>query len=66
MSEPRGAAEIRSEIAAERAGLDADLDALKTELRALMPFVAGAFALLALLVFRRSLFAALRMIWRLV
>jgi hypothetical protein len=65
MSEKRGAEEIRAEIAAERQSLDADLSALKAELRSLVPLVAAGLAVVALVTFRKSATAGLRMIWRL-
>jgi hypothetical protein len=65
MSEKRGAQEIRAEIAAERQGLDADLSALQAELRSLVPLVAAGVAVVALVTFRKSATAGLRMIWRL-
>ena len=65
MSEQRGAEEIRKEIAAERQRLDADLDALRGELRSLVPVVAAGLAVVALVTFRKSTTAGLRMIWRL-
>jgi hypothetical protein len=66
MSEKRGAEEIRKEIAAERQRLDADLDALQAELRSLVPLVAVGLAVVALVTFRKSATAGVRMIWRLV
>ena len=66
MSETRGAEEIRREIAAEREGLNADLDALKAEIRSLLPFVAASLAVVALVTFRKRAGAGLRMIRRLV
>ena len=65
MSEKRGAEEIRAEIAAERQRLDADLTALQAELRSLVPLVAAGLAVVALVTFRKSATAGLRMIWRL-
>ena len=65
MSEQRGAEEIRKEIAAERQRLDADLDALRGELRSLVPLVAAGLAVVALVTFRKSTTAGLRIIWRL-
>ena len=66
MSENRGTQEIRNEIAAERDGLDADLNALKAELRSLVPVVAAGLAVVALVTFRKQAGAGLRMIWRLI
>ncbi len=66
MSENRGTEEIRNEIAAERDGLDADLDALRAELRSLVPVVAAGLAVVALVTFRKQAGAGLRMIWKLI
>jgi len=66
MSENRGTEEIRNEIAAERDGLDADLNALRAELRSLVPVVAAGLAVVALVTFRKHAGAGLRMIWRLI
>jgi hypothetical protein len=66
MSETRGTTEIRAEIAAERQRLDADLSALKAELRSLVPLVVGGLALVALVTFRKKARAGLLMIWRLI
>jgi hypothetical protein len=66
MSEARGAEEIRKEIAAERQGLDADLNALKAEIRSLVPLAVAGLAVVALVTFRKSTRAGLRMIWRLI
>jgi hypothetical protein len=66
MSENRGTEEIRNEIAAERDGLDADLNALRAELRSLVPVVAAGLAVVALVTFRKQAGAGLRMIWRLI
>jgi hypothetical protein len=66
MSESRGTAEIRAEIAAERQRLDADLNALRTELRSLVPLVGAGLAVVALVTFRKQARAGLSMIWRLV
>ncbi len=66
MSEKRGPDQIRKEIAAERNLLDADLNALRSELRSLVPLVAAGLALVAIVTFRKSAGAGLRMIWRLV
>jgi hypothetical protein len=65
MSEKRGSAEIRTEIAAERQRLDADLNALQAEVRSLVPVVAAGLAVVALVTFRKSARAGLRMIWKL-
>ena len=64
MSEKRGAEEIRNEIAAERQGLDADLDALQAELRSLLPLAVAGLAVVALVTFRKSTRAGLQFIWR--
>jgi hypothetical protein len=66
MSETRGTAEIRAEIAAERDRLDADLSALRAELRSLVPLVAAGLAVVALVTFRKKARAGLLMIWRLI
>jgi hypothetical protein len=66
MSENRGTKEIRTEIAAERQRLDADLNALKAEVRSLVPLIALGVAVVALVTFRKSTSAGLRMIWRLI
>jgi hypothetical protein len=66
MSEKRGAEEIRMEIAVERQRLDADLDALQAELRSLVPLVVAGLAVVALVTFRKSTRAGLRMIWKIV
>jgi hypothetical protein len=66
MSEKRGAEEIRTEIAAERQRLDADLDALKADLRSLVPLVVAGLAVVALVTFRKRTGAGLRMLWRLI
>ena len=65
MSEKRGSAEIRTEIAAERQWLDADLNALQAEVRSLVPVVAAGLVVVALVTFRKSARAGLRMIWKL-
>ena len=66
MSEKRGAAEIRGEIAAERQRLDADLNALQAELRSLVPLAAAGLAVVALVTFRKRTRAGLQMILRLI
>lgn len=66
MSEQRGTQEIRKEIAAERQRLDDDLSALQGELRSLIPLVAGGLAIVALVTFRKSAGAGVRMMWRLI
>jgi hypothetical protein len=66
MSEKRGTQEVRKEIAAERQRLDDDLGALQSELRSLVPLVAGGLAIVALVTFRKSAGAGLRMMWRLI
>jgi hypothetical protein len=62
----RGTAEIRKEIAAERQGLDSDLDQLQSEMRSLVPFVVGGVAVVALVTFRKGTMKGVRMIWKLV
>ena len=66
MSDKRGTEQIRQEIAAERQHLDADLHALQTELRSLLPLVAAALAIIALVTFRKNTTAGLRLIWKLI
>ncbi len=66
MSEKRGSEQIRTEIAAERQRLDADLNALQAEVRSLVPVVAAGLAVVALVTFRKSARAGLRMIRRLI
>ncbi len=66
MSETRGTAEIRAEIAAERQRLDADLSALQSELRSLVPLVGAGLAVVALVTFRKKAQAGLAIIWRLI
>ena len=66
MSEKPDIAEIRKEIAAERQRLDGDLDALQAEFRSLVPFAAAGIAVVALVTFRKSARAGLRMMWRLI
>jgi hypothetical protein len=66
MSETRGTAEIRAEIAAERQRLDADLSALQAELRSLVPLVVAGLAVVALVTFRKKARAGLLMVWRLI
>jgi hypothetical protein len=66
MPEKRGTEEIRTEIAAERQRLDADLNALQAEIRSLVPLVAVGLAVVALVTFRKSTRAGVRMIWRLI
>jgi hypothetical protein len=65
MSETRGTAEIRAEIAAERERLNADLSALQGELRSLVPLVVAGLAEVALVTFRRSASSGVRMILKL-
>jgi hypothetical protein len=62
----RGAEEIRKEIAAERQGLDSDLDQLQSELRSLVPFVIGGVAVVALVTFRKGTMKGMRMVLRLI
>ena len=66
MSETRGTVEIRKEIAAERQRLDDDLTALQAEVRSLVPLAAAGLAVVALVTFRKSASAGLRMMWRLI
>ena len=66
MSEKPGIEETRKEIAAERQRLDDDLNALQAELRSLVPLVAACLAVVAVVTFRKSATAGLRMMWRLI
>jgi hypothetical protein len=66
MSEKRGTAEIRTEIAAERQRLDDDLNKLKGEVRSLVPLAAAGLAVVALVTFRKSARSGLRLMWRLI
>jgi len=66
VSETRGTVEIRKEIAAERQRLDDDLTALQAEVRSLVPLAAAGLAVVALVTFRKSASAGLRMMWRLI
>jgi hypothetical protein len=58
-------AEVRKEIAAERQRLDDDLNALQAEFRSLVPVAVAGLAVVALVTFRKSASAGLRMMWRL-
>ena len=64
MSE-RGIEDVRAEIASERDGLGRDLDALKAELRSLIPFAVAGVAVIALVTFRRGAVSGARMMWKL-
>ena len=66
MSERPDIAEVRKEIAEERQRLDDDLNALQAELRSLVPLAAAGLAVVALVTFRKSASAGLRMMWRLI
>jgi hypothetical protein len=66
MSEKGGVEKIRAEIAAERQRLDDDLNALKSELRSLVPLAGAGLAVVALVTFRKSARAGIRTLWRLV
>ena len=66
MSEKRGTAEIRKEIAAERQRLDNELNELKGEVRSLVPLAAAGLAVVALVTFRKSARSGLRLMWRLI
>ena len=61
----RGVEAIRKEIAAEREGLDSDLNQLQSELRSLVPVVIAAVAVVALVTFRKGTMKGARMVWRL-
>jgi hypothetical protein len=65
VSEKPGIAETRKEIAAERQRLDDDLNALQAELRSLVPLLAVCVAVVAVVTFRKSASAGVRMMWRL-
>ena len=65
MSEKPDIAGVRKEIAAERQRLDEDLNALQAELRSLVPLIAASLAVVAVVTFRKSASAGLRMMWRL-
>jgi hypothetical protein len=66
MSEKRGTADIRKEIAAERQRLDDELNALKGDVRSLVPLAAAGLAVVALVTFRKSARTGLRLMWRLI
>ena len=66
MSKKPEIAEIRKEIAAERQRLDEDLNALQAEFRSVVPLAAAGLAVVALVTFRKSASAGLRMMWRLI
>ena len=66
MSERPDIAEVRKEIAEERQRLDDDLNALQAEFRSLVPLAAAGLAVVALVTFRKSASAGLRMMWRLI
>ena len=66
MSEKRGVEAIRKEIVAERQNLDDDLNALQAELRSLVPFVVASVAVVALVTFRKSAGAGIRLMLRLI
>ena len=61
MSDSRSVDEIRAEIAAERDGLGQDLDALKSELRSLIPVAVAGIAVIALVTFRKGAMSGARM-----
>jgi len=62
----RTAEQIRKEIAAEREGLDRDLDQLRSEARSLVPFVAAGVAVIGLVTFRKGTASGIRLLWKLV
>jgi hypothetical protein len=64
-SSKRGIEEIRAEISAERDGLVDDLDALKAEVRSLVPFAVACVAVIALVTFRKGAMSGARTMWRL-
>jgi len=66
MSETRGVEEIRSEIAAERERLDADLYALQAEIRSLVPLVIAGLVVVGFVTFRKRTIAGIRMIGKLI
>jgi hypothetical protein len=49
-----------------RQRLDDDLNALQAEFRSLVPLAAAGLAVVALVTFRKSASAGLRMMWRLI
>jgi hypothetical protein len=62
----RGAEQVREEIAAERQALGNDLDALRAEVRSLVPLVAAGLAVIALVTFRKGARSGVRLLFRLV
>ena len=56
--------EIRLEIAAERAALATDLDALKDEARSFVPIVLGGLIAVAVLARQRSLRTGVKMLFK--
>ena len=65
MSE-RTSVEIREEIAAERAALDADLSKLQSEVRSLAVFVAAGLVVVGLVTWRRGKRQGAEAVWKLV
>jgi hypothetical protein len=65
MSE-RTAAEIRTEIAAERQRLNDDLTALKSEIRSLGVLVAAGLAVVGLVASRKGSRAGVAAVWRVI
>jgi hypothetical protein len=61
----RTAEEIRSELAAQRLGLDEDVVALKTELRSLVPFVIAGVVAVAILTRGKGMGTGARLVWKL-
>jgi hypothetical protein len=58
--------ELRRKIAAEREGLGQDVDALKGELRSLVPLAVAGIAVVALVTFRSGARKGVRFLWKLV
>ena len=57
--------EIRLEIAGERQGFANDLDALRDEVRTVVPVVVGSMIAVALLTREKRLMSGLKLVWRL-
>ncbi len=57
--------EIRLEVAGERQGLANDLDALRDEVRTVVPVVVGTMIAVALLTREKRLMSGLKLLWKL-